>query len=79
MHLKGMCILLSEEMFRLYLLSPCGPVCQGYCSPVDFLHRQSVHFHKWVLKSPVSVLLSVCSCMFVVNWFLYFGTPMLAA
>ena len=49
------------------------------CFPVDFLHRRSVHCHKWVLKSPVTVLLSVSSCTFVVNWFLYLGTPMLAA
>ena len=48
-------------------------------SPVDFLHRRSAHCHKWVLKSPVIVLLSVSSYKFVANWFLYLGAAMLAA
>ena len=74
MQLNRMFILLLELIFYLYLLSPCCPVCQGYCSLVDFLHRRSVRCHKWVLESSVSVLLSVISCTLVVNQFLYLGT-----
>ena len=44
---------------------------------ISCIDNRSIAISGWVLKSPVIVLLSVSSCTFVVNSFLYLGTPML--